>query len=457
MIDGDALDLGEEGEVGVCDAPDRVGRELEPDGPIAQDDVGMVVSPFGEIDDVGNEGKRPPRRREVPGADQHVAESIPPLGGRQTTRDLNLSQLGHGADPLDRGWQASLGASLVPGLDGDVNRPQPIISRRDGPHKGNPRVLSASWNRVRPMIALLCLAIVVASLLGGTLPLSTVLTHTRLQLYLSFAAGAMLGAAFFHMLPEAVNLGSPGTLRWTAAGLLSLFFLERFFAFHHHEAPADPAEPCPPHAHEHEHGRGHSAGLINPSAPGGGTSAAKGSTLHWGAAAFGLAVHSLVGGVALASAVTADLAIGKGLGPAAWGVFIATIVHKPADALTIVSLMLRAGVPKVTAHLVNLGFSLMIPAGALLFVVSIHGLGAGFSNTFTANSLAFSAGTFLCIALSDLLPELQFHEHDRVKLSASLLAGVLLMAVAGGLESKEHKDIGGKSLQRSAKPAQSAE
>jgi zinc and cadmium transporter len=307
------------------------------------------------------------------------------------------------------------------------------------------------------MIALLCLAIVAASLLGGALPLSTVLTHTRLQLYLSFAAGAMLGAAFFHMLPEAVDLGSPGTLRWTAVGLLGLFFLERFFAFHHHEAPADPLEPCPPHAHQHEHGRGHSAGLVNPAAPGGGTSAAKGSTLHWGAAAFGLAVHTLVGGVALASAVTADVAFGKGLGPAAWGVFIATIVHKPADALTIVSLMLRAGVPKVTAHLVNLGFSLMIPAGALLFVVSIQGRGAGFSNAFTANSLAFSAGTFLCIALSDLLPELQFHEHDRVKLSASLLAGVLLMAVAGGLESKQHNGIGGKSLQPSVKPAQPAE
>src|ERR1700750_584138 len=108
------------------------------------------------------------------------------------------------------------------------------------------------------MIALLCLAISGGSLRGGALPLSAVLTHTRLQLYLSFAAGAMLGAAFFHMLPEAVHLGSAGALRWTAAGLLALFFLERFFAFHHHEAPADPSEPCPTHPHEHhDQGRGH--------------------------------------------------------------------------------------------------------------------------------------------------------------------------------------------------------
>jgi len=302
------------------------------------------------------------------------------------------------------------------------------------------------------MLALLCMAIVTTSLLGGALPLSTVLTHTRLQLYLSFAAGAMLGAAFFHMLPEAVHLGSAGTLRWAVVGLLALFFLERFFAFHHHEAPADPLEPCPTHAHAHEHARGHSAGLVSPTAPSGGTVGTKGTALDWGAAAFGLAVHSLVGGIALASAVRADLSVHRSLGAAAWGVFIATVVHKPADALTIVSLMLRAGVPKATAHLVNLGFSLMIPAGALLFVVGMKGVNAEVSGIITANSLAFSAGTFLCIALSDLLPELQFHEHDRFKLSGALIAGVLLMAVAGGLEGDDREQEEGHT----AIPAKSA-
>ncbi|MBX6315623.1 MAG: ZIP family metal transporter, partial [Isosphaeraceae bacterium] len=85
-------------------------------------------------------------------------------------------------------------------------------------------------------LALYCAAIVLTSLLGGALPLVTILTHTRLQAYLSFAAGAMLGAAFLHMMPEAVEAGSPRTLGWAAAGLLALFFLERFFAYHHHEA-----------------------------------------------------------------------------------------------------------------------------------------------------------------------------------------------------------------------------
>ena len=38
--------------------------------------------------------------------------------------------------------------------------------------------------------------------------------------------------------------------------------------------------------------------------------------------------------------------------------------------------------------------------------------------------LAFAAGAFLCIALSDLLPEIHFHSHDRGKLIAALLVGI---------------------------------
>jgi zinc and cadmium transporter len=280
-------------------------------------------------------------------------------------------------------------------------------------------------------VVLFGLAIVGVSVLGGLLPLSTVLTHTRLQLYLSVSAGAMLGAAFFHMLPEAVRLGSAGTLRWAAAGLLALFLVERYFAYHHHEAPADPEEPCPTHPHEHAQGRGHSAGLIDAGAPGGTRAEAKGTSLHWSAAAFGLAAHSLAGGVALASAGAAG---DSGAHAAAWGVFLATVAHKPADALTIVSLMLRAGAPRPWAHLVNFAFALMIPLGMALFFLSIGRLSPAAAAAGTGAALAFSAGTFLCIALSDLLPELQFHAHDRTKLSIALLAGFALMALTSLIE-----------------------
>jgi zinc and cadmium transporter len=288
-------------------------------------------------------------------------------------------------------------------------------------------------------LSLACVAIVTASVLGGLVPLSSILNHTRLQVYLSFSAGTMLGAAFFHMMPEAVRVGSAATVPWTAVGLLALFFLERFFSFHQHEPREDGPAVHPEGAHTH-HDRadscGHAATLIPEASRNPGTrrpGAAAVSALPWGSAAFGLAVHSLVGGVALASAVAADFHTRDGLGAAGIGVLLATLVHKPADALTITSLMVRAGSSGWSAHLVNLGFALMIPAGVVLFLLGEGGMPSSSATGLTAGALAFSAGTFLCIALSDLLPELQFHSHDRFKLSVALLAGVGLMAVTAAI------------------------
>ena len=277
------------------------------------------------------------------------------------------------------------------------------------------------------LLALFSLLILIVSLLGGILPLASVISHTRLQIYLSFSAGIMLGAAFFHMLPEAVEIGSPETIRWAILGLLSLFFVERFFSFHQHEPlPAavstdpvsleivpDPAHSCADHEHAgHSHDR--------PSA--------KGGALRWTPAAIGLAVHSLTGGIALASAVSAQIEQGSSGAGIGWGVFLATAAHKPADALTIVSLMLHSNAPRWLAHVVNLGFALMVPAGIGLFSLGLGLVGPEIAKSWTAAALSFSAGTFLCISLSDLLPELQFHSHDRLKLSVALLGGIGLMA-----------------------------
>jgi zinc and cadmium transporter len=288
-----------------------------------------------------------------------------------------------------------------------------------------------------------CTAVVIGSVLGGILPLAVMLNHTRLQVYLSFSAGAMLGAAFFHMLPEAVRVGSPETLYWTALGLLALFFLERFFSFHHHEAhdsvhsgpEAGPASAASPHGAPPARGADHHDHDSPVASHGAGA-------LRWGPAAVGLAVHSLVGGIALASAVAADFDVGRGVFGAGLGVFVATLVHKPADALTITALMLESGTHRRHAHLVNLAFALMIPAGVILFWAGTRSVLPISPGTWTAAALAFSAGTFLCVALSDLLPELQFHSHDRVPMSLALLAGFALMAGTALAEPASHRDDG---------------
>jgi zinc and cadmium transporter len=116
-------------------------------------------------------------------------------------------------------------------------------------------------------------------------------------------------------------------------------------------------------------------------------------------------------------------ATGRGTlwGLAGLSTFLAVLLHKPLDAFSITTLMAAGGWPKRPQFLVNAFFALMCPAGAAAFYLGFAGQSA-----VLGAALAFSAGVFLCISLGDLLPEVQFHAHDPVKLSIALLAGVSL-------------------------------
>ena len=127
------------------------------------------------------------------------------------------------------------------------------------------------------------------------------------------------------------------------------------------------------------------------------------------------------------------------------GTFLGVFLHKPLDSLSITSLMAVRGWSRQAQLLVNAGYALMCPAGVLLFV-----WGAGrFSEqhaAFVSAALAAAAGVFLCIALSDLLPEIELHAHDRFSLSATLVVGVLLAWGIGFLEPAHVHDHGGAHL-----------
>jgi len=84
-------------------------------------------------------------------------------------------------------------------------------------------------------------------------------------------------------------------------------------------------------------------------------------------------------------------------------------------------------------------FALANPAGLLLFYAGADQFSWAAPH-FLGAMLAFAAGTFLSIATSDLLPELQFHAHDRGKLSLALLAGVGVSALIGSFEATGHHD-----------------
>ena len=111
-------------------------------------------------------------------------------------------------------------------------------------------------------LSLYSIVIVAASILGGYVPLLIRLTHTRMQIMMSFIAGLMLGVSFFHLLPHAiVEIGSVNdAILWMTGGFVVMLLLLRAFHFHQHEpipldlVGQDSHEHDDAHAHDHAHG-----------------------------------------------------------------------------------------------------------------------------------------------------------------------------------------------------------
>jgi zinc and cadmium transporter len=281
------------------------------------------------------------------------------------------------------------------------------------------------------LLAVYCGLILLASLAGGWIPLVLRLTHTRLQVAISFVAGLMLGVGLLHLLPHAWQQlqSMDRAAGWLLAGFVVMFFIQRFLHFHHHDVPEEVAgnHASADHAHAEAHrGQGHT--LAEQSA----------RRLSWTTAALGLTLHTLIDGVALAASVEAEPREDGTGWLMGFGTFLVIILHKPFDAMAIGTLMAASERPRYLRHVVNALFALAIPVGVLLFHFGARQY-AGAAEQFVGAALAFVAGTFLCISTSDLLPELQFHAHDRIKLSCALVAGLLLSALIGFFETSGHE------------------
>ena len=289
-------------------------------------------------------------------------------------------------------------------------------------------------------VGLYAVIILVASLGGGWLPIVARLSHTHTQVLMSFVAGLMLGVGVFHMLPHA-NMETRSldqTVWWLMIGLLTMFFLQRFFHFHQH-GPAEYADaahgPSPEKqfqpTDQHIHGPGCAHAPDHPHR----------AELSWLGVFIGLTIHTLLDGIALAASVQVEAAANpKSAGLFGVAAFLAIVLHKPLDAMAISSLMMAGGWSNRARQLVNSLFALMVPLGAALFYLGVDRSGIN-QHLVIGCALAFSAGTFLCISLSDLLPELQFHSHDRGKLSAALVAGIVLAYIIGFFEHAGHDHL----------------
>lgn len=270
-----------------------------------------------------------------------------------------------------------------------------------------------------PSSSLLLLAgysvvIMAVSLFGGWLPSIFRLTHTRTQIVTSFVAGVILCVAVYYLLPHGMK-ELPGehsaetAVWWMLVGTVVMVVLLRVFSFHQHDFSHEENG-----SHDHQE-HGHIS--VHP--------------MSWVGITMGLGLHTLTEGVTLGTSIRAEAsegAIGLSL-----SVFLAIVLHKPLDALSITGTMRAAGFSQHRRVLANVLFSLVCPVAALLTFWGVGLLGPREEYVVGA-ALAFAAGALLCIALSDLLPEVQFHSHDRTKLTLAFFAGIGLAYMLHYLE-----------------------
>ncbi len=193
----------------------------------------------------------------------------------------------------------------------------------------------------------------------------------------SFAAGALLGGAFMHLLPEAlIRQGVvSGVFLSLVAAFLGFFVIEKFLWHHGHHLVADPATVRPLAA----------LNLV------------------------GDGLHNLIDGMVIAAAFASDPTVGL-------AATIAVVLHEVPQELGDFAILVRAGVPVRRAVWLNFLSGLAAVAGAIL-TLAIGERVEGF----TTALLPVAAGSLIYIAASDIVPELQHERSARGGLSQIIL------------------------------------
>jgi len=218
-------------------------------------------------------------------------------------------------------------------------------------------MLASTVGKIMATLGFYLPTVIFISLVGSFLPLVRELSQRALALLLSFSAGVLLGAVFFHMLPETGSVLSENVGWPILTGFLLIFVMERFVFVH-----ACEERDCDIH--------------------------------QMGIPAFlGISLHSLLDGLALGAGLTLPQ-----LGPV---VLLAVIIHKMPDGISITSILLSVGWSRRKVALLSVLFSLTTPAGALLAYLFLRTL----SPENIAIALGISSGTFLAIATADILPQ----------------------------------------------------
>jgi zinc and cadmium transporter len=208
-----------------------------------------------------------------------------------------------------------------------------------------------------------------------------------LMVLVSFSAGALIGDAFFHLLPETIEMAGPENLNifiFIIFGIISFFILEKIIHWRHCHVPTSKDHP-------------HELGTMN---------------------LIGDGLHNFLDGLIIAGAFLVDFNLGV-------ATVIAIIAHEIPQKMGDFGILIYAGYSKAKAMWLNFLFSLISFAGALFALILTNNLEAlVFLN-------AFTAGSFIYIATADLMPELKKEvsfENSSIQL-LSILFGIFLMYI----------------------------
>ncbi len=261
------------------------------------------------------------------------------------------------------------------------------------------------------------LVISLASLAGGAIPGRWRFSHLQFQMLISLVGGLMLGVAVLHLLVHAVHEAGASAINelgWSLLlGILGMFLLLRVFHVHCH-ATDEPGTDG--HGHSHGEACHHDHDDAGPGLP-------DANRWSWIGLFVGLGLHTVMDGIALAIAMQAEASHDSRL--PGLGTLLAVALHKPVDSMSITTLMLAGGWSPKSRRIANLAFAVLAPLAAAAVLLGFSSVRA-LPGLWLGCGLSASAGVFLCIALADLLPEMQFHSHHRWRLTTALLLGVAL-------------------------------
>lgn len=252
------------------------------------------------------------------------------------------------------------------------------------------------------VLAWICLA----SFLGGALSVCLAAlvgmgaAPHRVPMLISYAVGALLGAAFLDVLPQAVSAlgGVESAAPVLLVGILLFFLLEKLVLWRHcHEEQCEGHDPGTEQAsargHGHSHGHGHNHGQ-------GAEPGARSGTLIL----VGDTFHNFVDGVLIAAAFMQSVPLGIVTA-------LAIVAHEIPQELGDYLILLHSGFSRLRALMFNLLSSVATLVG---------GVGAYYALASMSGAvpylLCLAATSMIYVAVADLIPGL----HRRAELSATV-------------------------------------